>query len=148
MKRFNIKVDEVKQKKKLFVYTKCKPGVFINEIDVREKLAPLGYDVGNLKVDNVQGLFVFDIGDGIVEESSLREEAIKNFKPEEIRQEDLTLSHAGSDPELAPKEVTDPESIPEEVVTPKPKTTRTRKPSTRTRKPRAKKTPTNNNSNQ
>ena len=67
----------------------------------------------------------------------------------------LRLGHAGSDPELAPEEITDPELAPEaelaaaKAPTPKPKTTtRTRKPSTRTRKPRVKKTPTNNNSNQ
>ena len=89
------------------------------------------------RIESGKCLFVFDIGDGIVEKKSLREEAIKNFKPEELKQEDLTLSHAGSDPELAPAEVTDP----------KPKTTTTRKPSTRNRKPRAKKIPTNNNSN-
>jgi hypothetical protein len=148
MKRFSIKVDEIEQKKKLFVYTKSKPGVSINESDVREKLTTLGYDVGNLKVDNAQGLFVFDIGEGIVKPKSIREKAVENFKPEELNQVDLVLSHAGSDPELAPKEIIDPESIPEEVITPEPKTTRTRKPSTRTRKPRAKKTPTNNGSNQ
>tara|TARA_R110001592_G_scaffold253038_2_gene515894 strand:- start:257 stop:679 length:423 start_codon:yes stop_codon:yes gene_type:complete len=139
MKRFNIKIDEIKIKKKLFVYIKvAKLSEDINEQDVREKLIDLGHDVGELraanKIENGKGLFVFDIGDGIIKKESLREEAIKNFKPEELKQEDLTLSHAGSDPELAPVEVTDPE----------PKTTRTRKPSTRTRKPRAKKTPTNN----
>ena len=143
MKRFNIKIDEIKIKKKLFVYIKvAKLSEDINEQDVREKLIDLGHDVGELraanKIENGKGLFVFDIGDGIIKKESLREEAIKNFKPEELKQEDLTLSHAGSDPELAPVEVTDP----------KPKTTTTRKPSTRTRKPRAKKAPTNNNSNQ
>lgn len=138
MKRFSIKVDEVKAKKKLFVYVKARTGTIVTEKDIREKLVSLGHDVGILKTKNIannQNLFVFDIGDGIVEKKSLREEAIKNFKPEEIKQEDLTLSHAGSDPEPAPAEITDP----------KPKTTRTRKPSTRTRKPRAKKTPTNSN---
>lgn len=140
MKRFNIKVDELKEKKKLFAYIKvANLSEDVNEQDIREKLIALGHDVGELravnKIVNGKGLFVFDIGDGVVEKKSLREEAIKNFKPEEVKQEDLTLSHAGSDPEPAPAEVTDP----------KPKTTRTRKPSTRTRKPRAKKTPTNNN---
>ena len=142
MKRFNIKIDEIKVKKKLFVYISSKARVDISEDDVRKRLDSLKYDVGVLKAINVisegSTLFVFDIGDGIVEKKSLREEAIKNFKPEEIKQEDLVLSHAGSDPEPAPAEITDP----------KPKTTRTRKPSTRTRKPRAKKTPTNNSSSQ
>ena len=143
MKRLNIKVDELKEKKKLFAYIKvANLSEDINEQDIREKLITLGHDVGELravnKVENGKGLFVFDIGDGIIEKKSLREEAIKNFKPEQIKQEDLVLSHAGSDPEPAPVDITDP----------KPKTTRTRKPSTRTRKPRAKKTPTNNNSNQ
>jgi len=142
MKRFSIKVDEIKIKKKLFVYVSSKPEITVTEEDVREKLITLGHNVGVLKtvnkIESGKGLFVFDIGDGIVEKKSLREEAIKNFNPEEIKQEDLILSHAGSDPEPAPAEITDP----------KPKTTRTRKPSTRTRKPRAKKTPTNNNSNQ
>jgi len=139
MKRFNIKIDEIKVKKKLFVYTSSKARVDIGEDDVRKRLISLKFNVGALKAINTisegKVLFVFDIGDGIIEKKSLREEAIKNFKPEELKQEDLTLSHAGSDPEPAPAEVTDP----------KPKTTRTRKPSTRTRKPRAKKNPTNNN---
>ena len=141
MKRFSIKVDEIKEKKKLFAYVSSKPEIIVTEEDVKEKLITLGHDVGALKAINEMSdgriLFVLDIGDGIVEKKSLREEAIKNFKPEELKQEDLTLSHAGSDPEPAPAEVTDP----------KPKTTRTRKPSIRTRKPRAKKTPTNSNSN-
>lgn len=139
MKRFSIKIDEVKIKKKLFVYVSSKTKVNIDEGDIRKRLASLKYDVGALKATNKiekgRTLFVFDIGDGIIEKKSLREEAIKNFKPEEIKQEDLTLSHAGSDLEPAPAEITDP----------KPKNTRTRKPSTRTRKSRAKKTPTNNN---
>ena len=139
MKRFNIKIDEIKVKKKLFVYTSSKARVDVNEDDVRKRLVSLKFNVGALKAINAisegKALFVFDIADGIVEKKSLREEAIKKFKPEEIKQEDLTLSHAGSDLAPAPTEVTDP----------KPKTTRTRKPSTRTRKPRAKKTPTNNN---
>lgn len=143
MKRFSIKVDKIEAKKKLFVYVSTTTqNMSIDEGDVRRKLISLGHDVGTTKVGNTitegKGLFIFDIGDGIIEKKSLREEAIKNFKPEQVEQEDLTLSHAGSDPELAPEEVTDPE----------PKNTRTRKPSTRTRKPRAKKTPTNNGSNQ
>ncbi len=142
MNRFKIKVDEIKAKKKIFVYVSSRPGVSVNEEEIRKKLTTLGYNTGILKAVNItsdsQSLFVFDIGNGIVKKKSLREEAIKNFKPEELKQEDLTLSHAGSDPELAPIEVTDP----------KPKTTTTRKPSTRTRKARAKRTPTNNNSNQ
>ena len=142
MKRFNIKVNEIKAKKKLFVYVSSRSGANITEGDVKKKLLILGHNVGALKAisksENGKDLFVFDIGDGIVEKKSLREEAIKNFKPEELKQEDLTLSHAGSDPEPAPEDITDP----------KPKTTSPRKPSTRNRKPRAKKTPTNNNSNE
>ena len=142
MKRFSIKVDKIEAKKKLFVYTSSKARIDISEDDIRKRLVSLKYNVGDLKAINVisegKGLFVFDIGDGIVEKKSLREEAIKNFKPEQVEQEDLTLSHAGSDPELAPEEVTDPE----------PKNTRTRKPSTRTRKPRAKKTTSQENPHQ
>ena len=137
-----IRIDVIESKKKILAHVTLKGRRPVKSLQVRNALLRLGHDVGATKVGNTitegKGLFVFDIGDGIVEKKSLREEAIKNFKPEQIKQEDLVLSHAGSDPEPAPIEVTDP----------KPKTTRTRKPSTRTRKPRAKKTPTNNGSNQ
>ena len=138
----DIRIDVIESKKKIFAHVTLKGRRPVKSLQVRNALINLGHDVGTTKVGKTitegKGLFVFDIGDGIVEKKSLREEAIKNFKPEEIKQEDLVLSHAGSDPEPAPAEITDP----------KPKTTRTRKPSTRTRKPRAKKTPTNNSSNQ
>jgi hypothetical protein len=137
-----VRIDVIESKKKIFTHVTLKGRRPVKSLQVRNLLIRLGHDVGITKVGKTitegKGIFVFDIGDGIVEKKSLREEAIKNFKPEELKQEDLTLSHAGSDPELAPEEITDP----------KPKAIRTRKPSTRTRKPRAKKTPTNNNSNQ
>ncbi len=130
----DIRIDVIESKKKIFAHVKLKGRRPVKSLQVKNALIRLGHDVGATKVGKTitegKGIFVFDIGDGIVEKKSLREEAIKNFKPEEVKQEDLTLSHAGSDPEPAPAEVTDP----------KPKTTRTRKPSTRTRKPRAKRT--------
>lgn len=130
----DIRIDVIESKKKIFAHVKLKGRRPVKSLQVKNALIRLGHDVGATKVGKTitegKGIFVFDIGDGIIEKKSLREEAIKNFKSEEIKQEDLTLSHAGSDPEPAPAEVTDP----------KPKTTRTRKPSTRTRKPRAKRT--------
>tara|TARA_R110001606_G_scaffold138559_1_gene276819 strand:- start:71 stop:553 length:483 start_codon:yes stop_codon:yes gene_type:complete len=155
----DIRIDVIESKKKIFAHVTLKGRRPVKSLQVKNALLRLGHDVGTTKVGTTitegKGLFVFDIGDGIVKQKSLREKAVENFKPEELNQVDLVLSHAGSDPELAPEEITDPELAPEaelaaaKAPTPKPKTTtRTRKPSTRTRKPRVKKTPTNNNSNQ
>jgi hypothetical protein len=149
----DIRIDVIESKKKIFAHVTLKGRRPVKSLQVKNALLRLGHDVGTTKVGTTitegKGLFVFDIGDGIVKQKSLREKAVENFKPEELNQVDLVLSHAGSDPELAPEEITDPELAAAKAPTPKPKTTtRTRKPSTRTRKPRVKKTPTNNNSNQ
>jgi hypothetical protein len=128
----NVKIDLIESKKKIFVHVTLKGRRPVKSGQVRSLLKSLGHDVGALKSKNIvedkKGLFVFDIGDGLVEKKkSLRDVAIENFNQEEIKKVDLTLSHAGSDLEPAPE------------VEEKPKTTRrTRK--TTSRKPRTRRT--------
>lgn len=124
----NIRIDLIESKKKIFVHVTLKGRRPVKSGQVRSLLESLGHDVGALKSKNIiedeKGLFVFDIGDGLVEKKkSLRDVAVESFNQEEIKKVDLTLSHAGSDLEPAPE------------VEEKPKTTRrTRK--TTSRKPR------------
>ena len=128
----NVKIDLIESKKKIFVHVTLKGRRPVKSGQVRSLLKSLGHDVGALKSKNIvedkKGLFVFDIGDGLVEKKkSLRDVAVENFNQEEIKKVDLTLSHAGSDLEPAPE------------VEEKPKTTRrTRK--TTSRKPRTRRT--------
>lgn len=128
----NLKIDLIESKKKIFVHVTLKGRRPVKSGQVRSLLKSLGHDVGALKSKNIvedkKGLFVFDIGDGLVEKKkSLRDVAIENLNQEEIKKVDLTLSHAGSDLEPAPE------------VEEKPKTTRrTRK--TTSRKPRTRRT--------
>ena len=128
----NVKIDLIESKKRIFVHVTLKGRRPVKSGQVRSLLKSLGHDVGALKSKNIvedkKGLFVFDIGDGLVEKKkSLRDVAIENFNQEEIKKVDLTLSHAGSDLEPAPE------------VEEKPKTTRrTRK--TTSRKPRTRRT--------
>ena len=131
-----IKVNVIEVKKKIFAHVVLTGKKPVKSSQVKEYLKSLGHDVGDLKAGNDvkegKGLFVFDIGDGVVEKKSRFKEAVENLQKEQVGMTDLTLSYGASELEPAPEEITNPKP---EIVEEESKTTRrTRK--TTTRKPR------------
>ena len=136
----DIRIDLVESKKKIFVQVTLKGRRPVKSGQVRSLLKSLGHDVGALKSKNIvedkKGLFVFDIGDGVVEKKSRFKEAVESLQKEQVGMTDLTLSYGASELEPAPEEITNPKP---EIVEEESKTTRrTRK--TTTRKPRTRRT--------
>lgn len=123
-KKFSIKIDLIESKNKVFVYIKKKNGVQVDENEVRKEVGS-SVKLGKLTATNDK-FFVFEV-EG---EKSLREKAIESFKSEEVKKVDLTLSHAGSDLEPAPEEITRPKQTTRKT---------TRKPRTRRKTPTPKK---------
>lgn len=124
-KRFLFKVDLVEAKNRAFVYISKKRSVTITEKDVREELRKEGYYFNELKATG-KDLFVFEI-----KKLSHRELGVKNFKAEEMKMTDLTLSYGSSELSPAPEEVINPEP---EATEEKPKTTRRRRTRRKTTK--------------
>ena len=116
-KKFSVRTDIIEAKKKVFVYINKKNNVKVTEEEVRKEAnVP---NLGALKVSN-EKLFVFDLGDGIVEKKTNFKEAVENFQKEEVGMTDLTLSYGASELEPVPVE--------EKPVQPKPiRRRRTRK---------------------
>ena len=124
-KRFLFKVDLVEAKNRAFVYISKKRSVTITEKDIREELLKEGYSFNELKATG-KDLFVFEI-----KKISHRELEVKNFKAEEMKMTDLTLSYGSSELPSAPEEVINPEP---EATEERPKTTRRRRTRRKTTK--------------
>lgn len=100
-KKMYLRVNLIEQKNKAFVYISKKPRVKITEQDVREELLKEGYSFSSLKSFSNQ-LCIFNI-----KQETTREEAIRNFNPEELEKTDLTLSYGSSELEEAPEPPTE-----------------------------------------
>lgn len=130
-KKFSVRTDIIEAKKKVFVYINKKNNVKVTEEEVRKEAnVP---NLGALKVSN-EKLFVFDLGDGIVEKKTHFKQAVENFQKEEVGMTDLTLSYGASELEPAPLEITNPqqEQVEEKPVQPKPTRRRRTRKSTKT----------------
>ena len=111
IKRFSLKIDLIAAKNTAFVYITKKRSTKLSEKDIRERLLEQGNTFGSLKKFN-EKVYVFNIED---KEESFREKAIRNFKSEDLKMTDLTLSYGSSELEKAPE------------IEDKPKTTRRRR---------------------
>ena len=111
IKRFSLKIDLIAAKNTAFVYITKKRSTKLSEKDIRERLLEQGNTFGSLKKFN-EKVYVFNIED---KEESFREKSIRNFKSEDLKMTDLTLSYGSSELEKAPE------------IEDKPKTTRRRR---------------------
>ena len=98
-KRFSLKIDLISAKNTAFVYVTKKQSTKLSEKDIRDKLLDQGSKFGSLKKFS-ENVYIFNIKD---KEESSREKAIRNFKPEELKATDLTLSYGASSLEEAPE---------------------------------------------
>lgn len=120
-KKFSVRTDIIEAKKKVFVYINKKSNIKVTEEEVRKEAnVP---NLGALKISN-EKLFVFDLGDGIIENKSHFKKT--TFKPEEVEMTDLTTSYGSSELEIAPEESVQEEIEIKEKTTP-PRRNRRRK---------------------
>lgn len=78
-KKFNLKVDIVESKKKIFVHVNKKQNVIVTEKDIKRELKKQNITFGDLKIKN-SSLFVFDLISNDIEMTDL----IKSYGASEL----------------------------------------------------------------